>query len=191
MGKIIIFSSIGLAFTASVFLLVTYGKSHSEPLPVLGSVSDIKLIDSSGNKYQVDRLKGKVTIADFFFTSCKGICPSLTQQMGSLQKRFEGSPEFQLLSISVDPEKDTPETLTAYATDNKLKLENWDFLTGSREDVRSFLFGQLKIGMPDDPLTHSDRLVLLDPDLQIRGYYSLSDPNSLQKLRKDASRLLQ
>ena len=191
MGKTIIFSSIGLAFCVSLFLIVAYGKSHSEPLPVLGSVSGFQLTDSEGNPYEADQLRGKVTIADFFFTSCKGICPALTQQMGSLQKRFEGSPEFQLVSITVDPDNDTPETLSAYTVENKLQLRNWNFLTGSREDIRALLFGQLKIGMPDDPLTHSDRLVLLDPDLQIRGYYSLSNPNSLQKLRKDASRLLQ
>lgn len=191
MGKGIILSSIGLFFCASLFLVVAFGRSHSEPLPVLGSVSGFQLTDSNGKAYEADQLAGKVTIADFFFTSCKGICPVLTQQMSSLQKRFEGSPEFHLVSITVDPKNDTPETLAAYANENSLKLKNWDLLTGSREDIRGLLFDQLKIGLPDDPLTHSDRLVLLDPDLNIRGYYSLSDPASLQKLRKDTSRLLQ
>ena len=191
MGKKITYSSIFLAFCASILLVVVFGKSHSKPLPVFGSVSGFQLTDSQGRAYQAEQLEGKVTIADFFFTSCNGICPVLTRQMSSLQRRFEGSPEFQLVSITVDPENDTPETLAAYASDNHLLLENWALLTGTRTDIRSLLFEQLKIGLPDDPLTHSDRLVLLDTDLKIRGYYSLSDSDSLQDLRKDAARLLQ
>lgn len=191
MAKGILFGSVGLAFAASIVLVVAFGKGNYRPLPVLGSVADFQLTDSAGRPYGPGRLEGQVTIADFFFTSCKGICPTLTQQMGSLQRRFEGSHNFQLLSITVDPENDTPETLTSFAADNHLQLDNWAFVTGPREAIRQLLIDQLKIGLPDDPLTHSDRLVLLDTKLQIRGYYSLSDPDSLQQLRKDAARLLQ
>ncbi len=190
-SKGIIFGSMALLFLVSVFLVVVFGKSHSEPLPLLGAVTGFQLKDSQGNPYSSSKLKGKVTIADFFFTSCRGVCPLLTQQMGRLQRRFAGSPEFYLVSFTVDPENDTPEVLDAYAKKNHLALNNWALLTGPREDIRSLFFDQLKIALPDDPLTHSDRLVLLDPDLNIRGYYSLSDPDSLQKLRKDAARLLQ
>lgn len=190
-AKGILFGSIGLAFVASIVLVVAFGKSNYSPIPILGAVADFQLTDSEGKPYGSERLEGQVTIADFFFTSCKGICPTLTQQMESLQRRFEGSHNFQLLSITVDPENDTPETLASFAADKQLQLGNWAFVTGSRADIRQLLIDQLKIGLPDDPLTHSDRLVLLDTKLQIRGYYSLSDPDSLQQLRKDAARLLQ
>jgi protein SCO1/2 len=190
-AKGILFGSIGLAFVASLVLVVAYGKGNFRPIPVLGSVVDFQLTDSGGRPYGPERLKGQVTIADFFFTSCKGICPTLTQQMGSLQRRFEGSHNFQLLSITVDPENDTIDKLASFAADKQLQLDNWAFVTGSRDDIRHLLIDQLKIGLADDPLTHSDRLVLLDTEMQIRGYYSLSDPDSLQQLRKDTARLLQ
>ncbi len=190
-AKGIFFGSAGLAFVASIVLVVAFGRSNRNPIPVLGTVAEFQLTDSEGNAYGPERLQGQVTVADIFFTSCKGICPTLTQQMASLQTRFEGKSNFQLLSVTVDPENDTPDALASYAATKDLDLKNWAFVTGPRADIRQLLIDQLKIGLPDDPLTHSDRLILLDTERQIRGYYALSDPDSLQQLRKDAARLLQ
>lgn len=168
---------------------------HRPPpaLPLLGQVPDFNLTDESGAPFDRDRLLGKAWVADFIFTSCAGQCPQMTAQMQALQRRLP--PEVHLVSITVDPVRDSPEVLAQYAKAYQAQPGRWHFLTGdpaglSQLALEGFRLSYAKGGPPEEPITHSIRLVLVDPTGSIRGYYDGTDPKAVQRLIKDADGLL-
>jgi protein SCO1/2 len=161
------------------------------PLPVLGTVPGFSLTERSGNRVTAADLAGHVWIADFIFTRCPDVCPALTARMARLQDTLPvaGDP-VRLVSFSVDPMHDTPDVLRAYAARVGAR-DGWLFLTGDRTQLGTLLRDGFRLAYADDgppasPITHSDRLVLVDRDLRIRGYYHGGDENDLQRLGQDA-----
>jgi len=165
---------------------------------VLGTVPRFSLTERHGTPVSAADLAGRVWVADFVFTRCPDICPVLSTRMASLQEALNGKlaagdAPVRLVSISVDPLHDTPETLAAYA-DHYHAGPDWLFLTGSRDAVAALLRDGFRVafsdeGPPTSPITHSDRFVLVDRQLRIRGYYHGSDPADLARLVADATRL--
>ena len=168
------------------------GCGGREP-PVLGTVPDFALTERSGSVIHAGDLDGSVWIAGFIFTRCPDVCPALTARMAGLQKALAGSPAVHLVSISVDPTHDTPEVLRGYAAQAGAK-DDWLFLTGPRDQVASLLKDGFKVAFADDgpaeaPITHSDRLVLVDRERRIRGYYHGREAEDLARLTRDAETL--
>ena len=164
------------------------------PLPVLGAVPAFSLTERSGQPLGADDLAGHVWIADFVFTRCPDFCPALTARMAGLQKNLPpGADPIRLVSFSVDPAHDTPEVLRDYAA-HAGAGGGWFFLTGSREAVAALLREGFRVawadnGPPSAPITHSDRFVLVDRRLRIRGYYHGIDPADVTRLARDAAAL--
>jgi protein SCO1/2 len=162
-------------------------------LPVLGQVQDFTLTDQFGKPYGSEQLKGRVWVANFIFTRCPTICPVFTAQMGKVQHRVRNLGEaFHLVSFTVDPEFDTPEVLNAYAKTKRVSPRMWSFLTGERPDIKNVVMRDMKVHMtkdgPDDDLMsigHGSHFVLIDPKMQVRGYYDSNDPSSLDTLVRD------
>jgi protein SCO1 len=133
-------------------------------------------------------------VADFIFTRCPDVCPVLTARMRDLQKTLDANrADVTLVSISVDPGHDTPEILRDYATQHGAG-PGWHFVTGPRDALAALLRDGFHVAFADDgpetgPITHSDRFVLVDADLRIRGYYHGSDPADLERLADDARHL--
>ncbi|MCP4729160.1 MAG: SCO family protein [Roseibacillus sp.] len=190
MRRRIVLGSTVAALLLSGAILLSGAARKQEALPVRGTIGEFLLTDSTGNAFGSDQLKGRICVADFIFTRCDGLCPLLTKEMKKLHETFANNPAVQLVSVTVDPEFDTPEVLAEFARHNDIDTGNWHLLTGTREAIRSFMVEECMIGMPDDPLLHSDRLVLWDQEMRIRGYYPLSDPEAQGSLAKDISRLL-
>jgi protein SCO1/2 len=168
--------------------------SRPPRLPVLGSVPPFSLTDRSGRTFTADDLTGSVWVVDFIFTRCPDVCPALTAQMARLGDglRASGVP-VRRVSISVDPVHDTPEVLHAYAA-RAGAPEDWLFLTGRRNDVATLLRDGFRLafadgGPPASPITHSDRFVLVDRRLRIRGYYHGADDADLRRLVRDTATL--
>ena len=162
-------------------------------LPVLGTVPRFMLTERSGNAVRASDLEGSVWIAGFIFTRCPDVCPALTARMADLQKALAGEPAIQLVSISVDPTHDTPAILRDYAAQAGAN-NDWLFLTGPRDQVASLLKDGFKVAYADDgpaeaPITHSDRLVLVDRERRIRGYYHGREAEDLARLTHDAQTL--
>ena len=86
-------------------------ENKKDELPVLGELIDFRLTDQNGDEFDKEDLYGKVWVADFIFTTCAGPCPVMTGQFAELQSRFANASDFNLLSVSVNPEYDTPEIL--------------------------------------------------------------------------------
>ena len=109
-----------------------------EPPPVLFQLPEFSLVGSDGKPYGSAELRGQVYVASFFFTSCRSICPTIMRGMGRLEAGFKerNIEGIRLVSISVDPEHDTPEVLGAYAKEMGVDPGRWTLLTGDPEQVR-------------------------------------------------------
>jgi protein SCO1/2 len=159
-----------------------------------GTIPDFQLINQDFRPFGSAQLKGKIWIADFIFTACPGPCPMISSRMSELQKPLEKT-DVHLVSVSVDPEKDTPEVLRGYAERLKAQPGRWDFLTGPRAAIYSLSRDGFKLGVSDgadeagSPV-HSTRLVLVDRVGAIRGYYDATEADAVTKLLADTNHLL-
>ena len=153
---------------------------------------EFTLTDSNGQPFASTVLRGKIWIADFIFTSCAGQCPMMTAQMRLLQMRLPKS--VQLVSITVDPERDTPAVLAQYASRQGAQPGRWHFLTGEKAAIQrltlqGFHLGYAEGGPKEEPIVHSVRLILVDRQGEIRGRYDGTDPVSLDHLIQEAQEL--
>ena len=175
----------------SVSAKPTTGRAPIEPpLPKLYPVPDFTLTDTRGDAFGLRDLKGQVWIADFIFTSCAGVCPIMSTNMAEIQQIFADEPRVQFVSISVDPETDTPEKLAEYAARFNSDAARWHLLTGEVETIHALATEGFKLGSLDNPLNHSDRFVLVDKSGTIRGYYTGTDGDNLFELAGDVAVLL-
>jgi protein SCO1/2 len=166
----------------------------NRPLPSYGTVPKFELTNQDAQPFGSEQLAGKIWIADFIFTTCPGPCPIISTRMSELQKPLAKS-DVHLVSVSVDPEKDTPEVLRAYADKLRLQPLRWDFLTGSRAAIYSLSRDGFKLGVSDGSEeegvpVHSTRFVLVDRRGTIRGYYDALAPDAVTKLLADTNHLL-
>jgi cytochrome oxidase Cu insertion factor (SCO1/SenC/PrrC family) len=160
--------------------LITAPPRPQQSLEPGGEVADFKLTDRSEQPVGRDDLLGKVWVAGFAFTRCTGPCPQVTSTMARLQSEFKNEPDFRLVSVSVDPDHDTPDVLRKYANVFEADPKRWFFLTGPREDVYRLVLHSFHLGVqqnsgpdvkPGNEVTHSTRLALVDRKGRIRGYF--------------------
>lgn len=164
------------------------GNEQLITLSDLGEVAEFSLTNQNGKTITTADLKGKIWVADFFFTSCQGVCPVMTARMSKLDKTL-GDKGLHLLSISVDPATDTPEKLIEYAKNFDAK-DNWQFLTGEKAKIIDLSVKGFRLSLGEDPMSHSQRLVLIDNHSHIRGYYHVDRENEMQLLVEHATQLL-
>lgn len=161
-------------------------------------VADITLTNQLGEKVSLSDIHDKVLVVDFFFTRCPSICPGMTKSMRRLQdmmsskdpKKIVDTAIAHLISISIDPERDSPEVLKKYADKYGVDHNRWWMLTGDKQTIYDFGIHEMKLGIIDgngnDTLfDHSPRFVLLDKDRVVRGYYNGLDSNQVLKLSQD------
>ncbi len=166
-------------------------------LDVLGQVPEVAFTDQTGAAVRTADLAGRVLIANFIFTRCPTVCPVTSLKMKRLGERLAGDGGVGLVSISVDPEHDTPDVLRAYAARYGADPARWRFLTGEAGAVRRAVEEGFKLGVerrglaadgtPD--IVHDLHFLLVDRRLRIRGYYDSDDPERLDALVRDARRL--
>lgn len=180
-------------------VLASVGACRREPeLSVLGQVPAFDFVNQDGKRVTAASLRGSIWVAAFMFTRCPTICPRITRRMRALQERAEAERvTLSLLSISVDPDNDTPEVLRGYAQRFGAVTKTWSFVTGDfaaiqRTAVDGFKFaleGRADAGAADYGIVHGSHLVLVDRELSIRGYYRTDDDAAMTQLLKDATRL--
>jgi protein SCO1/2 len=158
-----------------------------------GAVPSFELVNQEAQPFGSAQLAGKIWIADFIFTSCPGPCPIISSRMSELQKPLAKT-DIHLVSFTVDPEKDTPEVLRAYAEKLHAQSKRWDFLTGSRAAIYALTRDGFKLAVSDGSdeggmPVHSTRVVLVDRRGAIRGYYDALAPDAVTKLLADANHL--
>ncbi|MBL8798499.1 MAG: SCO family protein [Planctomycetia bacterium] len=172
---------------------------QSEPDDRLGAIADFQLTERSGQPVSKDDLRGKVWVAGFFFTRCSGPCPKLMGVLAELQHETVSQADVRLVSITADPDHDTPAVLTAYAEKWQADPQRWLFLTGPRDKVYALIQDSFKLGVqqnegqdrkPGEEVLHSTRLVVVDRKGEKRGYYDGTDPASVDQLKKRVARLV-
>ncbi len=157
-------------------------------LPTLGTVSAFELENQDGETFRSSDLRGRVWLANFFFTSCDGPCPIASALLSRLQERFPK--HLSLVSISVDPERDTTTKLRDYGDRFGASPAKWNLLRGPLETVSRLSQDVFNVGFGETAENHSTRFVLVDQAASIRGYYSSVDPNTFEQLEKDICSLL-
>ncbi len=169
-------------------------RQKADSLPVLGQVPGFSLLERSGSTVTADDLAGKVWIANFIFTHCAGPCPLLSAQMASLQEKLKRQPRVRLVSVTVDPERDTPRVLSDYALRFGADRARWLFLTGEKEAVYRTVREGFHLPMSEDEtsdqIVHSLRFALIDPRGNVRAYYDGTDPDLSEKLLPAVNALL-
>lgn len=140
-------------------------------------------------------LKNKITVVDFFFSTCPTICPIMSTNMQELQVTWQNESKIQFLSHTVDPQTDTPNKLKRYAQRQNANLANWQFVTGSKTELytqglKSYLVSTQEDALAPGGFLHSSLFALVDQDLHLRGVYDGTNEEDLDKLNKDIKILL-
>jgi len=182
--------------------LCTWACQRKQPdeLPRLGTVPELNLIDHTGAKVTPQLFNHRISIVSFMFTSCPSVCPVLVQRVASVQRGLKAMhTRVQFISISVDPEIDTPERLRSYAQKRSLDLTNWRFLTGESLEIRRVVVQGFKQALGERrvvedsseayDILHGTHLVLVDHNGVIRGFYR-TDKESLERLEAHVHVLL-
>ena len=185
---------------AGTVLAIAYKTLRSVPPPStsahlerISEVPPFELRDQNNRSVTRDSLKGKVWVAHFVFTRCKGPCPLTTSRMQELDTKLKKvRKDVQLVSFTVDPEYDTPSVLKDYAALVGAS-DGWTFLTGQPSSMQDLIVKGLLQPIakePDGTPAHSTRLVIVDREGWLRGYQDGIDPEVVQKLMVDLGEIL-
>jgi len=179
------------------YLLVVGGKNRYKPLPIFGpkqvaktshtvngksvrdttyhTLSDFNLTDQNGKAVSLKTLDGKIFILSFFYTHCTGVCNQMNNYISQIAAEYAGNKMVYFISVTVDPTRDQPEVLKKYAAMFNPPQPKWLFLTGDTSTIynlarKGCLVNALQSGKDD--FIYSDKLVLIDQEKRIRGYYT-------------------
>ena len=196
----------GFALLTGSVLLASCAKKEAPPLPIFGerevegkdtvyhTIGDFKFVDQDSATITNDTFKGKIYVADFFFTSCRTICPIMKTQMLRVYDSIQHDPQVKLLSHTIDPKYDTVGLLHDYADRLGVKSDIWHFVTGSQEDIykiaqTSYFATAMEDKGEVDGFIHSGAFLLIDKDRRIRGKYDGTKEDDENRLMGDIARL--
>lgn len=158
---------------------------EKEALPLMGESPNFTFLDTEGNTFQFRESDGRIRVVSFFFARCPSICPRINTALKEIRATLSADAPVLFVSISVDPENDTPEVLAEYAKKYRESAEQWKFLTGDATTVQSLLTDGFRLASGMLPDEHNTRVVLIDADGQIRGFYQGMDASHLKRLQED------
>jgi protein SCO1 len=188
-----------------------YSKNEKEPirrLPYFGrknsvtrndtsyhSVKPFFFIDQDGNKVTEETVKGKIYVADFFFTTCQSICPVMSTQLERVYKQFGKRNDFLIVSHTVDPETDSVPQLKQYARLHGVNDSHWLFVTGEKKHLyemarKSYLLNAEEGDGGEEDFIHTQNFALVDKERHIRGFYDGTDSLDINRLLIDIGVLL-
>ncbi|HYS55818.1 MAG TPA: heme o synthase [Thermoanaerobaculia bacterium] len=176
-----------LFMTSNVYLLIAMALlaatcSHQSDLPKLFRVPNATLVSEANKPTRLDAMKGNVTVYDFIFTNCAGTCPMMTATMRRITSKIDKDAPVRFVSISVDPQRDTPEKLRSYAA----KVRNdprWVFLTGDNKTITDLSVNGFKLaasGSTSEAVLHSSKFAIADKHGVIRDYYGATNDDSVE-----------
>ena len=160
-------------------LCCTLQEAPASRLAVIRPAPDFKLIDANEKPITLHEFRGKAILVGFFFTTCNGTCPATTARLAKVQEELAKHPKLkdrvQIVSVSIDPERDTPEKLRGYMRLYDVDNRNWSFVTGPAGDVRRTLeaWGMWAKPAANGQLDHPSRVYLVDPEGRMREIYNL------------------
>jgi len=210
-NKIIILSTI-LLLPSFFYLILSTGKHNYRRLPVYGpkeatlnaegkydttyhTIPYFEFINQDGIKVNRDELLGHIYVADFFFATCPTICPKMTTNIAYIQNKFKEKEDLRFISMTVNPEEDTPEVLKEYAHKVHADTKTWSFLTGDKDEIydvafKGFFVSTMKDSIAPGGFLHSKMLILVDRKGRVRGYFDGTIYSEMKKDLTDAIDIL-
>jgi protein SCO1/2 len=187
-------------------LFITFGFSYPiyrslnrilpPELPIISQVPDYELISENGQRFGSKDLKGRIYLANFIFARCPSVCPKMMTEMEQIQNRVRGTgKKVAIVTFTVDPEYDNEKVLFDLARKHHANPYTWTFLTGSDKEAMFKLYRDgFKVGVEQNPknmidIAHSEKIVLVDGENRVRGYYSF-ETNDVNKLMIDVGLLI-
>lgn len=177
-----------------------------EKLPIFGekeitktdttyhTIGNFRLVNQDSTIITDESLEGKIYVADFFFTSCRTICPIMKTQMRRVYEVVEDDPEVLIVSHTIDPEYDTVALLKDYSERLGVDSDKWHFLTGNKDSIyylaqTSYFVTAMEDGTEPDGFIHSGAFLLIDKKGRIRGKYDGTKEEEVNQLLKDIETL--
>ena len=160
------------------------------------TIDTFSLTNQLGHTINNDSLKGKIYVANFFFTSCPGICPKMVSNLQVLQDSLSDNDKVKLISFSVMPWVDTVERLNEYAQQHNIHPNKWHLLTGNKDKIytlgRQSYFAEKTLGLKKDSteFLHTESMLLIDTKGRIRGIYNATQKTDIERVREDIAVLL-
>ena len=178
-------------FKFRFFLIaIIFSACSREPLPILGAIPSFELTDNFGQKFTEENIAGKIWVADLIFTTCAGPCPIMSTEMRSVHKTYLENENIRMVTITVNPDYDSPEVLTEYGKRYDADFTKWHFLTGEYENIQNLIGNGFKMGDIEEIVFHSTRFALIDPNMKIRGYYMGTENDDVKKLVGDIKKFI-
>jgi protein SCO1/2 len=158
-------------------------------------IPNFSFIDQDGKTITEADVIGKVYVVDYFFTTCKSICPVMSNELEQVADHFKNEDGVIFLSHTVDPETDSIPLLKAYAEKHHANSKQWHFLTGPKKDLydlarTGYLLDAHEGKGDEDDFIHTQNFALIDKERQIRGFYDGTKHEEMEKLKADISKLL-
>ncbi len=192
---------LGLAVVVALVLgMVWLMRETLPPLPVIHQLQAFTLTNQSGVAVRLSDLKGCVWVANIIFTRCPGPCLQMSRRMAALQKRWASEPGLRFVSLTTDPDYDTPDILKAYLQRVEGDAARWHFLTGPKDEIARLAMDGLKLSAqenppsarekPEDLFVHSTISVVIDRHGRLRASVEVLEEGSEAKLDDYIGRLL-
>lgn len=185
-----VLATAALAMMISVVACTPSAENHQEladhkrdTLPVYRSVGSFSATDQRGAPFTSTLLKGTYWLGSFFFTRCQTVCPALNRVQAQIQREY--GTKLSYVSITSDPDFDTPQVLAEYAAEYAQVGGSWWFVTMPKDSMLKVASDGFGLISPAEPEMHSTRFVLVDPHMQVRGFYDSEDTAAISKLRRD------
>ena len=190
------------AFVAICFVLSSCFERKEENLPIFGekeitetdtvyhTIGNFKLVNQDSIVITDETLEGKIYVADFFFTSCRTICPIMKTQMRRVYDAIQDDPDVLIVSHTIDPEYDTVGLLHEYAERLGVESDKWHFLTGNKDSIyylaqTSYFVTAMEDQAEPDGFIHSGAFLLIDKKGRIRGKYDGTKEEEVNRLLDD------
>ncbi|MGB5107120.1 MAG: SCO family protein [Candidatus Zixiibacteriota bacterium] len=164
-------------------IVVNSAERSRSRIPELGDVPSFALTRSTGEKFIRTDLNGRLHVVNFMFTRCQGVCPVMSANIKKMYDLYRGLDKVHFLSITVDPDHDSLAVLQQYAREYGVNDGRWIFARGALVDVAALIEHGFMLDASELPANHPSRLILVDQEGQIRGYYSYNDEDDLEALR--------
>jgi protein SCO1 len=197
--KIIGYTIFFILLTGAFFYFVFAGTDNwKAKIPTVSYVKPFSFINQDGKTVTEEDLKGKVTVVEYFFTTCKGICPRMNGSLKKVYEQYKDEPDFLILAHTVQPEIDSVPRLKFYADSMKIDTKKWILVTGRKDSLYKAARGSYLLDDPqnnvekiEDQFIHTQFLALVDKSGNVRGgVYDALKEEEIKKLEKDIKILL-
>lgn len=196
--KLFVYLGFFVLLLGAFYLVLFWGNDEwRRKLPLLSDVKEFAFVNQNGDTVTNQTVAGKVHVVEFFFTTCKGICPRMNNNMAKIIEAFKVEENFMILSFTVDPDKDSVNRMKFYADSLKIDASKWMLLTGTKEKLyeaarKSYLLDDQNNNKEkiEEQFIHTQLFALVDKSGGVRGIYDGLNKKELLKLDKDIRLLL-